>query len=676
VNAVLIADFMVARAERSTFRRGLPPVTTRKKNAKNPFIYVALRVAIVLLCTAVTRGEVRDFGIEIEATTQRQPAQVILNWRPLADNSAVVVSRKLKGENSWSRPANLPAGTTSFIDSDVVWGNAYEYQVQKSPIPNFGGTGYIFVGLDAPIIESRGKMILIVDNTYASDLTSELLRLQQDLIGDGWGVIRHDVSRTSTPPQVKALIQADYAADPQNVKSVFLFGHVPVAYSGNLNPDGHPEHLGAWPADVYYGDMDNDWTDSSVNSTSGARNENHNIPGDGKFDQSVLPSDVELQVGRVDLSNINSFAGKTELDLLSQYLEKDHNFRHGLTPMPRRALISDNFGEMQGEAFGASGYRNFSAFFGYQTTETVDGWKYFSTAETNAYLWTYACGGGSYNYCYYVGGTGDFDVHSPQSVFTMLLGSYFGDWDSQDNFLRGPLGGKYGLASMWAGRPHWFVHHLALGETLGYDTRITQNNRGLYGPQQFNRDIHIALMGDPSLRIHPVIPPSNMSATATAGGVQLNWTPSTDSNVQGYYIYRADSLAGPFTRISPESLISDSTFTDRQAGSGTFYMVRAVKLEQSASGTYFNPSQGIFATVVAGSPRPVTVALTAKELALGNLGITFQTELGKIYDIQCSSDFTQWTTISTAIGTGSAITFSDTINSGERLLVYRSVELN
>ncbi len=624
----------------------------------------------------ITRGEVRDFAIEIEATTQRSPAQITLNWRPLVDNSAVVVSRKLKSETTWNHSSSLPAGSTTYTDSDVVWGNAYEYQVQKSPAPTFGGTGYIFVGLDAPIIESRGTMVLMVDNTYANELASGLFRLQQDLVGDGWSVIRHDVSRTSTPPQIKGLIQADYAADPKNVKSVFLFGHVPVAYSGSLNPDGHPEHLGAWPADVYYGDMDNDWTDSSVYSTSGARNENHNVPGDGKFDQSTLPSDVELQVGRVDLSNISSFAGKVELDLLRQYLDKDHNFRQGATPMPRRGLISDNFGEMQGEAFGASGYRNFSAFFGFETTETVDGWKYFSTAETNAYLWSYACGGGSYNYCYYVGGTGDFDVHSPQSVFTMLLGSYFGDWDSQDNFLRGPLGGKYGLASMWAGRPHWFVHHLALGETLGYDTRLTQNNQGLYGPLQFTRDVHVALMGDPSLRIHPVLPPSNVTAYSVPGGVQIHWLPSTDSNLQGYHIYRASSSAGPFARIDGDTLVTGQTFFDAHPIAGSAYMVRAVKLEQSASGSYFNPSQGAFAAVISGSPPLVSVVLSAKEVAPGNLGITFPTVLGKNYNIQCSTNFTQWTTISTVIGTGLPLMFTDTINSREQLLFYRSVELN
>ena len=47
---------------------------------------------------------------------------------------------------------------------------------------------------------------------------------------------------------------------------MFLFGHVPVPYSGDIVPDGHaPDHQGAWPCDGFYGDMDGLWTDCSVN---------------------------------------------------------------------------------------------------------------------------------------------------------------------------------------------------------------------------------------------------------------------------------------------------------------------------------------------------------------------------------------------------------------------------
>src|SRR5207248_5325533 len=128
----------------------------------------------------------------------------------------------------------------------------------------------------------------LVDNLYAADLANELQRLQQDLVGDGWTVLRHDVSRTDSASNIKRIIQSDYAGDAANVRAVFLFGHIPVVYSGNLNPDGHPDHQGAWPTDAFYGDMDGSWTDNSVNNTSAQRQANWNVPGDGKFDQSEL----------------------------------------------------------------------------------------------------------------------------------------------------------------------------------------------------------------------------------------------------------------------------------------------------------------------------------------------------------------------------------------------------
>ena len=69
----------------------------------------------------------------------------------------------------------------------------------------------------------------------------------------------------------------------------------------------HSNHVGAWPADVFYGDMAGAWTDSSVSDSGASDPRNRNVPGDGKFDQSRLPFNVELQVGRVDLANLPAF---------------------------------------------------------------------------------------------------------------------------------------------------------------------------------------------------------------------------------------------------------------------------------------------------------------------------------------------------------------------------------
>ena len=87
--------------------------------------------------------------------------------------------------------------------------------------------------------DNRGKVILVVDSSQAPSLTTELARLEQDLAGDGWTVARRDVSRTDSPANVKNVIKAAYNADPANTKAVFLFGHVPIFRSGNLNVDGH-----------------------------------------------------------------------------------------------------------------------------------------------------------------------------------------------------------------------------------------------------------------------------------------------------------------------------------------------------------------------------------------------------------------------------------------------------
>lgn len=79
-------------------------------------------------------------------------------------------------------------------------GGAYEYIVLKITSTYFG-LGYIYVGIEAPLAESRGKAVLLVDNTQASSLAAELARLQQDLAGDGWTVLRHDVARSHVDSQ-------------------------------------------------------------------------------------------------------------------------------------------------------------------------------------------------------------------------------------------------------------------------------------------------------------------------------------------------------------------------------------------------------------------------------------------------------------------------------------------
>ena len=593
----------------------------------------ALLPCFLLLAGFSVRAETnpRFYAVEVSATVQPAPAQITLQWSADPYATGYTIFRKAPATTSWTQLTTLAGSINSWSDANVANGGSYEYAITKTTSLGYKGTGYVLAGINAPMVENRGKLVLIVDNTHATALANELSRLQQDLVGDGWTVIRHDVARTTTPPQIKDLIKSAYNADPTSVKSVFIFGHVAVPYSGNYNPDGHPDHQGAWTADTYYGDMDGTWTDSSVNNSGAEKAWNRNVPGDGKFDQSDLPSDIELAVGRVDLFNMTCYSNKawsrSELDLLRAYLNKDHNFRHGRIAVPRRGLVCDNFGESEGEAFASTGWRSFAPFFGAQNNVQVPYGQYFNTLRDNGYLWSYGTGGGSWYTCNGVGSSDDFANTEIKTVFTAFLGSYFGDWDNESAFLRAPLGSGYALATAWAGRPHWFFHPMGLGETIGTATKLSQNNRysGLYGAQNWGtRQVHVTLLGDPTLRMHPVIPPSNVAANAGT----ITWSSSTDSAIQGYNIYRAAFANGPFTKISGATPVSNLFFVDPAPTSGAVYMVRAVKLEQSGSGTYFNLSQGTFSSgSIVPDPTPTPTVPAAPSNLSGSALSTNQIRL-------------------------------------------------
>src|SRR5712691_7949751 len=376
---------------------------------------------LLVAATARTSGAERtwEFCVQVSATVQVAPAQIVLNWPQdtYTQPASYTVFRKAPGPSSWGTGTTLPGTTTNYTDTNVTAGTAYEYQIIKTTSP-YTGYGYIYAGINVPLTENRGKLLLVVDNTYAANLTNELAVLQQDIIGDGWTITRLDVSRNDSVINIKNLIKAQYNADPAHVKAVFLFGHVPVPYSGNIVPDGHaPDHQGAWPCDGYYGDMDGVWTDNSVNFARASDPRTRNVPGDGKFDQSSFPAPLKLMVGRVDLANLPgrlSWGGTatfpSELELLRNYLKKDHQFRTRQFDLPRRGFVGDYFGVRDGEAFAASGWRNFSAFFGATNITTLPGkGTWIPTLKTNTSLWAYGCGAGSFTS---IGGLGNSDKYN------------------------------------------------------------------------------------------------------------------------------------------------------------------------------------------------------------------------------------------------------------------------
>lgn len=550
------------------------------------------RLLPLLLLAELAAQTAQQTVVPVNATVSTSPPAITFTWPADATASGYTVQRRLPGSASWGGVTVIPGAgaATTWTDNVVFVGSRYEYLFIKSGSP--AGRGIVTAGIEATALESRGRLVLLVDDTKVAALGARLDRLVEDLIGDGWVVHRHDVSPTASVPSVKALIAADVAAYPGQVKSVFLLGRVPVPYSGQIGPDGHSDHIGAWPADVFYGELNGPWTDSTVNTTTPSRQANWNVPGDGKYDQSSLPSDVDLQVGRVDLANMPAFVIGEDV-LLQNYLDKDHDYRHKVIAPDQLAVIDDNFGYFSGEAFAASGWRNASALVGNGNAVAADYFTTLNTTSGGGCVWSYGCGGGSYQSAGGIGATTDFVTSTNRSVFTMLFGSYFGDWDSTNNFLRAPLCSGWTLTNVWAGRPHWSFHPMGLGETIGYCARLSQNDTSIGGYGA--RFVHLALMGDPTLRQHVIAPPGALVVTDAWPAANLDWTASADS-VAGYHVYRTPTAAGPFTRLTTLAVAGTSWVDPAPLAGAATYMVRALRLETTPTGSYWNLSQGTFAS--------------------------------------------------------------------------------
>jgi hypothetical protein len=216
---------------------------------------------------------------------------------------------------------------------------------------------------------------------------------------------------------------------------------------------------------------------------------------------------------------------------------------------------------------------------------------------------------------------------------------------------------------------------MGLGETIGYSTRLSLNNTTLYRTQtnSYTQAVYIALMGDPTLRLEPVPPPGQLSASNSNGSVSLSWTPST-GQVVGYHVYRAASAAGPFTRLT-DTPLSGTAFTDSPPSPNIYcYMVRAVALQTNPSGSYYDPSQGVFASVTATQPPP-PMSVRASVVS-GGLMLTWNTLAGTTYHVEAadSPGIDPWVSVSGALeATGTQHSWTDTGTAGNARRFYRVV---
>jgi hypothetical protein len=184
----------------------------------------------------------------------------------------------------------------------------------------------------------------------------------------------------------------------------------------------------------------------------------------------------------------------------------------------------------------------------------------------------------------------------------MVFGSFFGDWDADNDFTRAPLASGNGLASCWVSRPFWFFHPMAAGQTLGYCTKLTMDNGLNYQDYTFGYGeggVHLGLMGDPTLRQDYFFvrhgTPSTFTAQQAGSEVDLNWSALSDA--QGYDLYRSNSLGQAFEKLNDAPIVG-TTYTDPTPSDTNYYLLRAASLVTSASATYYADGPGMIQEVI------------------------------------------------------------------------------
>ena len=601
----------------------------------------------------------------VQTTVNIAAPSITIDFLDAPGNTSYATSvyrRPLNGSGWTLQVSNLPAGTLSWTDVNVSAGQVWEYQIRRSSPWIFGGINFDAIGYTCGAVlydqtNYKGQMILLVTQSLVNNLSTKITRLKKDLTGDGWYVNQLTVPDAvgwdsgSDVVTIKNQIVTIYNNAPggDKPKALFILGHVPFPRSGSTNvnaPDQHNENRGARGADSYNADIDGIWTDAATFNPGGLQTPLAiNLPNDFKFDQDFLPSNVEMAFGRVDFRDITDFA-VSETTLTEQYLDRLHNYRQVNAGFFMGSKTTFDFGYANSNDQSLRNLPNIS------TNSQV-----YENSTASGYNAAYLSANGPF--AVNMQNIGFPDINDwisngmPATIFSSDQ-SYWGWGDvPQDNTVYSKIRALLGadtkcLITLWTTTAANQFNKIAIGETFGQSLQQAINynttNNSLERPRQsFDTQnwlyrTHLTMYGDPTLRIYQVYPPSNLVIANINNSAQLSWTASTDANLVGYHIYKSTTEFGIFQRLT-NAPITTLTYTDPDYQNGNWYMVRALRYQTTGSGTFINPSQGIFSE--GNFILPVNlISFTAKNTGNSNLleWITTNEINNDHFDIERSAD--------------------------------------
>jgi len=190
----------------------------------------------------------------------------------------------------------------------------YEEFLARHPLrpAEFGHRPLLLTPPGFPLRDDPPMISVLVESALHPEIASSLALYAADLLAEGYAVYIDDVSG-GTQEEIRAWVRTRWEAGSEGI---LLLGDITPAWFEVLGET-------AFPCDLYYMDVDGDWTDTSANGVLDTH-----TPGDG----DCAP---EVYIGRLYTPTLT---WDTPANLVNGYLQKAHAYRSGALTLPKRGL--------------------------------------------------------------------------------------------------------------------------------------------------------------------------------------------------------------------------------------------------------------------------------------------------------------------------------------------------
>jgi hypothetical protein len=543
------------------------------------------------------------------------------------DNSAYTthILRRPFGMNNqpWTSVAeDIPAGTASWIDTNVQLGEVWEYQIRRADTWSYDGVNYDAIGYTIGSLNHdqtgyRGQMILLIADNIVELLPEKINRLKFEFEAEGWKVNEVVVPKAtdwdsgSDVVGIRNQIAGIYNNAPSEDKprALFILGHVPLPRCGSTDaaaPDEHNENKGARGCDCYYADIDGVFTDNNTYNPGGLSTTLAiNLPGDYKWDQDFFASHVEMAFGRIDFTDLTDY-NTGEIEMTENYLDRLSVYKN-VSPgyfMGNKSAFYFGYDNSNDGSYRSlpnisspdSTFQNYTNLPHPQWVEENGPFMIYmqNLSVPDTYEWeTYGMNATVFSSDQSYWGWGD--VPQDNSIYSRIRSLLVPDSKC--------------LITLWTTTGINIFHQSCMGEPFGLSLLPIMNHNSTnnilekapqyYDTEEWWNRSHFALFGDPTLRLHQVIPPGVVTTYTNGNVATVNWLTSADTRQIGYHIYKKSASDNSYQKIS-DNLVTDLSFVDNNYTSGDDYLVKTIIHQVTGCGSFINASIGRKGEIIAG----------------------------------------------------------------------------